>query len=771
MSTEGRHIEVSGVVQGVGFRPWVYRLARETGLTGRVRNASSGVTIDAFGSCDALESFLQRLAAAPPQGAVIRRLAWTPTAAESGEGFHVGASEVGAERHVSIPPDRATCADCVAEILDPSDRRYRYPFTTCTRCGPRFTIAQDVPYDRAATTMAAFTMCSDCEREYQSVTDRRFHAELNACSTCGPRLRALAANGSDLGSKDPLRDAVIALRAGLVVAIKGIGGFHLACDVSSPGLQRLRTFKRRDKKPFAVMVRDLAAAERLAELREVERQLLTSVERPIVLVLRRPEAELPDAVAPDSPLIGLFLPYSPLHHLLLADLDRPLVMTSGNPSGEPIAYRDSDALERLSDSADLFLVHDREIETPCDDSVARVIAGAPVVLRRARGYAPRAVHVRPLGQPVLACGAQLKNTFCLAVGDTAYLGPHVGDLDHLETLRSLERSITRIERWLDVRPEVVAHDLHPGYLSTAYAHARPDVVTIGVQHHHAHVASLMAEHALSGPVLGVAYDGTGYGTDGTFWGGELLLADFAGFQRLATFRPLPLPGGDTAIREVWRTALALLDDAFDHATELDRIALFSELPAKSVAVVRRMIETRLNVPRARGVGRYFDAVGALVLQRRESRYEGQVAMALEFAADPDESASYPFAIDDHTTPWEVDLRPLVRALVADLTAGVSAASIAAKFHNSIVIATVECVRAAAQRVGRLPVALTGGCFQNSRLAHGVVAALTPDCAVHLHRDVPPGDGGIALGQALVADAIARSGSTTEGQDIASRGNV
>ena len=760
MSVEGRHIEVSGVVQGVGFRPWVYRIAQEAGLGGRVRNDASGVTIDVFGPSTALDAFLERLAVSPPPGAAIRNVAWAPIAAEPGGDFRIVPSAAGVERHVSIPPDRATCADCVAEILDPRDRRYRYPFTNCTRCGPRFTIAQDVPYDRAATTMAAFTMCADCEREYQSVTDRRFHAEPNACPACGPRLRTVAANGADLQSKDPLRDAVMALRAGLIVAVKGVGGFHLACHASSPHLRWLRTFKRRDEKPFAVMVRDLAAAERLAELTDDERRLLGSVERPIVLARRRPEAELSDRVAPDTPLIGLFLPYSPLHHLLLADLDRPLVMTSANCSGEPIVHRDADALERLSDIADLLLVHDRVIETPCDDSVARVIAGAPVVLRRARGYVPRAVHVRPVARPVLACGAQLKNTFCLAVGDAAYLGPHVGDLDHVETLRSFEQSIARMERWLDVRPEVVAHDLHPGYVSTAYALARPDVVKIGVQHHHAHVASAMAEHRLTGPVLGVAYDGTGYGTDGTAWGGELLLADFAGFERLATFRPLPLAGGDTAIREVWRIALALLDDAFDQAAPLDCIPLFATVPRESVDIVRQMIGTGLNVPRARGVGRYFDAAGALLLERGQSRHEGQVALALELTADADESAVYPYAIDDRVTPWEVDLRPLVRALVADLTAGTPAACMAAKFHNTIVRATADCVRAAARRVGRLPVVLSGGCFQNARLARGVASALAPDLAVHLHRDVPPGDGGIALGQALVADAVARAGAAT-----------
>ena len=756
MSTEGRHIEVSGIVQGVGFRPWVYRMAREAGLSGTVRNDAGGVAIDVFGSGEALDGFVERLAASPPPGVAIRDFVSTAIAAEPADRFEIVGSEAGPARHLSIPPDRATCAECLAEIFDPRDRRHRHPFTNCTRCGPRFTIARDVPYDRSATTMARFPMCADCEREYASATDRRFHAEPNACPECGPRLRLLAANGADLAAKDPLHAAAVALRSGLIVAVKGIGGFHLACDASSPGLVELRAFKRRDEKPFAVMVRDLATAERLAELTDVERQLLTSVERPIVLARRRPNGGLSDRVAPGTPLVGLMLPYSPLHHLLLADVDRPLVMTSGNAESEPIAHVDADAVARLAPIAALFLVHDREIEAPCDDSVARVVAGHPVVLRRARGWVPRAVHVRPVARPVLACGAQLKNAFCLAVGDRAYLGAHVGDLDHPATLASFEQGIARLERWLDVRPEVVAHDLHPGYVSTAWALARPDVVRVGVQHHHAHVASAMAEHGLDGPVLGVAYDGTGWGTDGTAWGGELLLADFAGFERLATFRPLPLPGGDAAIRDVWRTAFALLDDAFDHAAPLDRLALFSHVPDDAVAVVRRMIETGLNVPRARGVGRYFDAVGALVLGRRDARHEGQVASALEHVADPDEQGRYPFAIDDRATPWEIDLRPLVRALVADLLAGTPATCIAAKFHNTLVATTAECVRAAARRLGRLPVVLSGGCFQNARLTEGVVAALMPDLAVHVHRDVPPGDGGIALGQALVADAVART---------------
>jgi hydrogenase maturation protein HypF len=754
----GRRIEIRGTVQGVGFRPWVYRLAHEAGIAGRVCNDTQGVTIEVFGGDVALDTFVRRLESAPPPAAAIEALQWEPIPPEPARDFRIVQSQPGVARRVSIPADLATCPACAAEISDPRNRRYRYAFTNCTHCGPRFTITRAVPYDRTATTMVAFAMCPDCQSEYTSPADRRFHAEPNACPSCGPRLRVLSAHGCDLRSADPLRDAIVALDAGLIIAIKGIGGFHLACDAASArGLRRLRALKRRDEKPFAVMVRDLVAAERLAVLNDAERQLLSSVERPIVLVRRRADAPIAVEVAPDNPLIGVFLPYAPLHHLLLADADRPLVLTSANVAEEPIAYRDTEAVERLAGIADLFLVHDREIETRCDDSVARVIGGAPVVLRRARGYVPRAIRVRPLAQPVLACGAQLKNTFCLGVGDAAYLGPHIGDLDDLGTFRSFEESIARMERFLNVQPAVIAHDLHPGYLSTTYALARPEAVKVGVQHHHAHVVSVMAEHGLAGPVLGVAYDGTGFGTDGTAWGGELLCAERARFERLATFRPIPLAGGDTAIREVWRLALALLDDAFESAPPLDALRLFRRIPAEHVTLMRQMIAGGVNTPRARGVGRYFDALGALVLNRTESRYEGQVAMAMEFAADAAEAGRYPYVIHRNASPWEIDLRELVRAAVADLLAGRAAASIAARFHNTIVAATAECVRAAARQVGKLPVVLAGGCFQNARLSESVLAALSPEFDVYLPRTVPPGDGGIALGQALIADALVRDG--------------
>jgi hydrogenase maturation protein HypF len=755
---EGRRIEIRGVVQGVGLRPWVYRLARSAGIAGRVRNDAVGVTIEAFGHHGALDSFVRRLQAAPPPAAAITALRWQPIAPESSGTFVVVDSQCLAERRISIPADLATCPDCLADIEDPANRRHRYAFTNCTNCGPRFTITHDVPYDRPATSMAAFAMCPDCQREYETVADRRFHAQPNACPACGPQLRVLSSHGYDLCSADPIEDAAIALKTGLIVALKGIGGFHLACDATSaPAVRRLRASKKRDAKPFAVMVHDLGAAQQVAEIGEDEAGLLLSTERPIVLLRRRTNAPLSAEVAPGNPLVGLLLPYSPLHYLLLREVARPLVMTSGNVSEEPIAYRNDDALHRLSGIADLFLVHDREIVARCDDSIAQVITGRPVVLRRARGYVPRPVAVaHPFARPILACGAHLKNTFCLGLGDAAHLGPHIGDLENLETLRSFEESIARMERFLGVHPEIIAHDLHPAYLSTRYALARPEPLKIGIQHHHAHVASAMADNHLSGPVFGVAYDGTGYGTDGTAWGGELLLADYEGFERLATMRPIALAGSDTAIRQVWRIALALLDDAFDGAPPLDALRLFRDVPPRSVGVVRQMIARRLNAPLAHGVGRYFDALGALGLNRPCAQYEGQVALEWNLAADPMEAGRYPFVLDRAAAPWMIDLRPMVREAVADLTAGCCASAVSARFHNTMVAATLELVRTAAQRFGRLPVVLTGGCFQNARLAEGVLAGLAGACPAYMHRNVPPGDGGIALGQALIADAVLRT---------------
>jgi len=756
----GRRIRVLGTVQGVGFRPWIYRVARASAVTGRVRNDTAGVTIEAFGAPGAIDAFVERLEhdTARPAAAVVERIDAERIPFEAATEFSIVASTGATDRRVSIPPDLSTCAECLAEVHNRADRRYAYPFTNCTNCGPRFTIVHAAPYDRAKTTMAAFTMCAACQREYDDVSDRRFHAQPNACPACGPALDLRAADGTPIHAFDPIATAGAALRDGLTVAIKGIGGFQLACDATSDtAVERLRARKHRDEKPFAVMVRDLAQARTIADLTEDEAALLTSVERPIVLAARRPDGGLAAGVAPFNPLVGVLVANSPLHDLLLGAAGVPLVMTSGNLSEEPIICDNEEALDRLRGVADRFVLHDREIVTRCDDSVTRVIAGRPVVLRRARGYAPRSIAVAtPFAAPVLACGAQLKNTFCFGRRDEAILGPHIGDLDSVKVYRDYEASIERLAQFLDITPEIVAYDLHPDYMSTRYALERDGVTSIGVQHHHAHVASVMAEHGLEGPVLGFAYDGTGYGTDGAAWGGELLLADYADFRRLATFRPLRLPGGDVAIRQPWRTALALVQDAFKGEAPIDGFPIFTSLPRGDVDVVMRMIRRWLNAPAAHGVGRYFDGFGALLLGRSRSAYEGQIAFELNMAADPDEQGQYAYAIDQTCSPWEIDLRPAVRDAVFEFFGGESVARIAARVHNTIAAASVSAARAAAREAGRLPVALSGGCFQNARLAESIVRGLQPEFTVHLHRRVPPGDGGIALGQAVVAAAKART---------------
>ncbi len=750
---------LTGTVQGVGFRPFVHRLACALGLTGRVHNDAAGVTVEAFGPPAALEALARRLREEHPPAAAVETLEARPLPFEALPGFEIVESHASTERRVALPPDLATCPACAAEVADPADRRYRYPFTNCTGCGPRFTIALGVPYDRPATTMAGFTMCPACAAEYADPADRRFHAQPNACPACGPRLRLCTPDGAEVPG-DALALAAAALRAGQVLAVKGIGGFHLCCDATSEAaVALLRARKRREEKPLAVMVADLAAARALAEPGDAEAALLASVERPIVLVRRREGAGLAAGVAPDGPLVGLLLPYAPLHHLLLAGVGRPLVMTSGNLSEEPIAFEDGEALSRLGGLADLFLLHDRPIASRCDDSVARVVAGRPLVMRRARGWVPRPVRTRHrFRAPVLGAGAQLKNTFCLARGDEATLGPHVGDLDDLTTYAAYEAAVARLESFLALRPEVLACDLHPLYLSGRYAReraAREGLALVEVQHHHAHAAAAMAEHGLAGPVLALTWDGTGLGTDGSAWGGELLLAEAARFERLATLRPLPLAGGDQAVRQPWRLALAALLDAFDGAPPLERLPLFQGVAPAELAVVRRMLAGGVSSPLAHGVGRAFDAAGALALGRGVARYEGQVALALENAAgDLGQADAYPFDLAEGAVA-ELDLRPLWRALAADLQARAHPALVSARFHAALAAGGAALVRRAALTHGRLPVVLTGGCFQNARLAEGILRELSGDFAVYTHSQVPPGDGGLSLGQALVADAAAR----------------
>jgi hydrogenase maturation protein HypF len=768
MPFQGRHITITGTVQGVGLRPWVFRLAKARSLVGWVRNDSSGVTIEAFGPGPALTLFEYELRETPPPAAVIRTFTARIIEPQSHNAFVIVPSAPSDERRVSIPPDLATCDACLREVRNPADRRYRYPFTNCTNCGPRFTIARSVPYDRPHTTMAAFVMCPLCQAEYEDPGNRRFHAQPNACPVCGPRVWLCDAPGHPSASgplavesvaADPIARLAKALRSGQLAAVKGLGGFHFACDATNTeAVAELRRRKRRDEKPFAVMVATLADAEQLAHLTDDERRLLTSVERPIVIVNRRPDAILAPNVSPDNPTVGLLLPYSPLHHVLLADAARPLVMTSGNVSDEPIVYRNDEALTQLGAFADLFLLHDRDIDTRCDDSVMRIIAGRPVTFRRSRGYTPRAVAVPSLFvRPVLACGALLKNTFCLGVGDSAYLGPHIGDLENLETFESFEHAVGRMTRFVGMDPEVVAHDLHPEYVSTGYAQQHPAPIKIAVQHHHAHVASAMAEHGLEGPVLGVAYDGTGFGTDGTAWGGEILLAEYARYTRLATMRPIPLAGGDIAIRQVWRQALAVLSDAFDGAPPLGTIPLFAAVPAGDLVVVQQMLAGGVNTSLVRGVGRYFDAAGALGLCRQQSRHEGQIALAWNLVADPAETSEYPFGFYEDDGLTTMDVRAAFRALADDLRTGRTPATISARFQNTLARMTVEVVETLLRRLGRMPVVLSGGCFQNARLTESIVRHLGSAVQVVLHHSVPPGDGGLALGQAVVANALVQAG--------------
>lgn len=761
MTLDGLHIEIRGTVQGVGYRPWVFQQAHRMDIRGVVWNDSAGVSIDAFGNSDILDGFVIALRSAAPPAARVRSVTSTAIPFVAHTAFVVTDSIASAEHLVSIPADLATCDDCLRELLDPVDRRYRYPFINCTNCGPRYSIVRDSPYDRANTSMAPFRMCQSCRGEYEAPDDRRFHAQPNACPDCGPRLVAMRSPHDHIATPDAIRFAARAIRAGFTVALKGLGGFQLACDATSTqAVQRLRERKRRERKPLAVMVRDLAHAEEIVELTDPERELLMSIERPIVLARSRVDSPLAALVSGAIPLTGIFLPYTPLHHLLLRDAGVPLVMTSGNLSDEPMVTTNGEALEQLRDVADVFLMHNRDIVTRVDDSVARVIDGAPALLRRARGHVPRAIETgRAFTEPILACGAQLKNTFCIATGSNAFLGPHIGDLESVATLIAYEAAIERMKTFVGASPTVLAHDLHPDYFSTRYALAGEGVRTVGVQHHHAHIASAMAEHRLEGPVIGIAYDGTGFGTDGTSWGGEILIARYEDFERFATFRPISLAGGDRAIRQPWRIALGLLDDAFGGEPPLHAIPLFRETRLLDVAGVRRMIQSGLNTTLARGVGRYFDAIGAIVLGLADAHYEGEVAFRLNMIADSAERGLYPVVIDEGVAPWEIDPLPMVKAVVDDLLAGRSAATISARFHNTLAAATAEVARAALVSRGQMPVVLSGGCFQNARLAEAVINTLRPSAHVVMNRDVPAGDGGIALGQAFVADARLRAGWT------------
>lgn len=704
-----------GAVQGVGFRPFVYRLATEMGLAGWVLNSGAGLIIEVEGAPPELERFRLRLEAERPPASVIlaREFSWLP--ARGYAGFRILPSEEETEKTAAVLPDLATCGECLAEMLDPANRRYLYPFTNCTRCGPRYTIVLDIPYDRPRTTMRGFTLCEECRREYTDPADRRFHAQPNACPRCGPRLNA------------PIAEAARALAAGRIVALKGIGGFQLLADArNQEAVQRLRQRKRREEKPFALMMPSLETVRRYCLVSDAEAELLLSPAAPIVLLRPSGAPGIAPAVARNSPYLGVMLPYSPLHHLLMRDFPHPVVATSGNLSDEPIATDNQEALGRLGEIADFFLMHDRPIARPCDDSVARVVRGRPALLRRARGYAPLPVRLDRDLPPVLAVGGHLKNTVAIALGRQVFLSQHVGDLDTLEARRAFERAIEDLCRLYRFEPRLVACDLHPDYASTQWA-ARSGLPVVAIQHHMAHAAACAAENEVREPYLAVAWDGTGYGPDATVWGGEFFLVERGRFERIAHLRPFRLPGGEAAVREGWRAAAALRYETFG---------------AEAVAEgpLRRMLERGVHSPRTTSVGRLFDAVAAMAGVARENRFEGQAAMLLERTIGGlagEEAYALPGG----------DWGPLVEAVDNDIVRGVPAARIALRFHNALANWIVEV----AAKAGVRDVCLSGGVFQNGYLVERATALLEERLfRVWTHQRVPPNDGGIALGQAVLA---------------------
>ncbi|MDR3741264.1 MAG: carbamoyltransferase HypF [Terracidiphilus sp.] len=756
-----RAVLVQGVVQGVGFRPFVYRLATEEQLAGSIGNDTDGVTIELEGPPARIDAFLVRLRQELPplariDGVVVRDI---PVVGE--KEFRIVSSQVKGQVSTGIPADAATCPDCLRELLDPSDRRYRYPFLNCTNCGPRFTITRRIPYDRPQTSMARFKMCAACQAEYDDPLNRRFHAQPNACSVCGPQVWLESASGMRIETADAVTEGIERLLAGEVAAIKGIGGFHLCVDATNEtAVGRLRERKHRYGKPLAVMVRDLDAARELCTLTPEEEDLLRTPARPIVLARSRDANCIAPSVAPGIPWLGVYLPYAPLQHLLFADVRvRALVMTSANLSEEPIAIDNEEARARLGSIADVFLMHDREILQRCDDSVAAIVDGAPQLVRRARGYVPLSVPLPVEVPPLLAVGGHLKNVFTLARGRSAYQSQHLGDLENLTGLEFFEHSLAHLMHTFEVEPEFVAHDLHPGYLSTTWAQewaARRGLPTYAVQHHHAHVVACMAENGLAGSAIGLSLDGTGYGTDGHIWGGEVLEARLDGFVRLAHLSFMPMPGGEAAIREPWRMALGALHGAGIDSADACRLVGAKEHDGR---LLLRMMERGINTPSTSSCGRLFDAAAAIVLGRRVVDYEAQAAIELEgIAVDEPDVEPYPTEIiapdGSANSPATIRTSPLWSALIRDLSSGVPGARIAAHFHAGVANAFVQAAIHARTTTGISQVVMSGGCMHNRRLARLLREGLEREgFAVFAHRSVSPGDGGLSYGQAVVAAAM------------------
>ncbi len=751
-------VAIRGLVQGVGFRPFIYRLATELGLRGWVNNNLQGVCIEVEGDAQTLRAFLGRIERDRPPRAAIYSLESSFLDPVGFAAFEIRESDGAGATTALVLPDIATCDDCLREVLDPADRRFGYPFTNCTNCGPRFSIIRALPYDRPATTMAGFVMCPACQAEYDDPLNRRFHAQPNACPECGPQIELWSPAGEVLaGRAEALAQAAEALRAGQVVAAKGLGGFHLMVDArSEAAVLDLRRRKRREEKPVALMFPSLELARAECEVSEAETRLLLSPESPIVLLGRRSGAgEVSPTVAPGNPTLGLMLPYTPLHHLLMRELGFPVVATSGNLSDEPICTDEREALERLAGIADLFLVHNRPLARHVDDSIVRVMAGRELILRRARGYAPLPVQLPPPGadavsqRPVLAVGAHLKNAVALAVGREAFLSQHIGDLETEQAYGAFQAVAGDLQRLYSAPAERVACDAHPDYLSTGFAEAA-GLPVVRVQHHLAHVLSCMAENELSGSALGVAWDGTGYGLDGMSWGGEFLRVTESSVSRVARFRPVRLPGGDRAIREPRRVALAMLEELLGEElwsrTDLPPVAAFT---GAELAALRTILAAHAAVPRASSVGRLFDAVASVAGLRQVVRFEGQAAMELEFALTGVAAGEpYTFGLDAPPAGCAtLDWGPVLAEVLEDLRRGAAVADVSARFHAAL----VEAILAVARKIGEEAVVLSGGCFQNKTLTEAAIRRLREEgFRPYWHQRVPPNDGGIALGQVAAA---------------------
>jgi hydrogenase maturation protein HypF len=749
MKTERAKVTVRGVVQGVGFRPFVYRLATKLKLSGWVLNAGQGVFIEVEGPKDRLQLFLLRLEKEKPPLAAIQSLEFSLLDAAGYDGFDIRYSEQSGRKTVIILPDVAVCADCLRDIFDPGNHRYRYPFTNCTNCGPRFSIIEALPYDRAHTSMKGFAMCRACETEYRDPSDRRFHAQPNGCPHCGPHLEFWDAKGHPLGKKEQaLVSALDIVRDGQILALKGIGGFQLIVDArNADSVRRLRVRKCREEKPFALLYPSLDLIQQDCAVSKLEARLLQAPEAPIVLLSRKwNNSLLAPAVAPSSPSLGVMLPYSPLHHLLMRDLGFPVVATSGNLNNEPICIDEHEALQRLEGIADYFLVHNRPIVRHVDDSVARVICDREMVLRRARGYAPLPIHRKNALPCVLGVGAHLKNSVALSVGNEIFISQHIGDLETSEALSTFRSTVADLPRLYEAKPNIIACDLHPDYLSTKHA-SRMRLPALKVQHHYAHVLACLAENELEGSVLGVAWDGTGYGTDGTVWGGEFLLTDEESFQRAAHFRQFRLPGGDAAVKEPRRSALGVLYEIWtDNVISDRRLAPIASFSNTELTVIAQMLSKGINSPLTSSAGRLFDAVASILGLRQRVTFEGQAAMELECAIRPHIDELYPFEITNGS-PSIVDWGPMIPEILLDLQKGESAGIISAKFHNTL----AEIIVAVARKVGEPRVLLTGGCFQNRFLIERSVRRLSEaGFQPYWHQRVPPNDGGIALGQIVAA---------------------